>query len=155
MRVPRMTTRPWMIAVTLVAITLGILFRWNACWRRAGQYESQRSLLISLAQTLRGDGISSDITLASGQLAVRKGWAARRGVVVTNAAELEAMALGFDQAARERDTMRRQCFRAIYRIWEPVPPPPPPFARDGKTATTPTEFSDAFSSHSEGQARSD
>ena len=117
-----------MIAVALVAVTLGGLFRWNACWMCAGKYESQRWLTMSLAQTIRGNGVSSDMSLTSGELAVRKGWAIRRGVVITSADELEAMALAFDQASRERDKMRHQCLRAIYRFWEPVPPPPPPFA---------------------------
>jgi hypothetical protein len=128
MRVPRMTTRRWMLAVALVALTLGGLFRWNAGWRCAGKYESQQWLYMSIAQTIRGDGVSSAMSLSSGELAVRKGWAMRRGVVITNASELEAMAVGFDQASRERDKMRHQCLRAIYRLWEPVPPPPPPFA---------------------------
>jgi hypothetical protein len=123
-----MTTRRWMLGVALVALTLGGLLRWYACWRCAGQYESDGWLHMSLAQTIRGDGISSDISLSSGKLAVRKGWANRRGVVITNASELEAMAVKFDQAARERDKMRHQCLQAIYRLWEPVPPPPPPFA---------------------------
>jgi hypothetical protein len=123
-----MTTRQWMLAVALVALALGGLFRWNACWKRAGQYESQRWLYMSLAQTLRGNGISSAMSLSSGELAVRKGWAIRRGVVVTNPSELAAMAVGFDQAAQERDMIRHQCLRAIYRLWEPVPPPPLPFA---------------------------
>jgi hypothetical protein len=60
MRTPRMTTRQWMIAVALVAITLGGLFRWNACWTCAGKYESQRWLYMALAQTIRGNGISSE-----------------------------------------------------------------------------------------------
>jgi hypothetical protein len=117
-----------MLAVALVALTLAGLFRLDACWRCAGRCESQLWLYMSLAQTIRGDGVSSAMSLSSGELAVRKGWAMRRGVVVTNASELDAMAEAFDQAAREQDKMRRQCLRAIYRVWEPVPPPPPPFA---------------------------
>ena len=68
------------------------------------------------------------MSLFSGELSVRKGWALRRGVVMTNASDLEAMAEKFDEAARERDKMRQQCLRAVYRLWEPVPPPPPSFA---------------------------
>jgi hypothetical protein len=128
MRLPRMTTRRWMLAVALVAVTLAGLFRGNACWRCAGKHESQRWLYMSLAQTIRGDGVSSSIGLSSGELAVRKGWAMRRGVVVTNPDELEAMAVAYDEASRERDKLRLQCLRAIYRFWEPVPPPPPSIA---------------------------
>jgi hypothetical protein len=128
MRLPRMTTRRWMLAAALVAVTLAGLFRWNACWRCARKYESQRWLYRSLAQTIRGEGVSSAMSLSSGELAVRKGWAIRRGVVVTNPSELEAMAVGYDQAARDRDTMRLRCLQAIYRLWEPVPPDPPSVA---------------------------
>jgi hypothetical protein len=128
MRMPQIKIRCWMLAVALVAFTLGGLFRWNACWRCAGRYESQRWLYMSLAQTIRGGGVSSAMSLFSDELSVRKGWAMRRGVVITNASELEAMAVGFDQAAEERDKMRHQCLRAIYRLWEPVPPSPPLFA---------------------------
>jgi hypothetical protein len=117
-----------MIAVALVALTLGAVFRWNACWTSAGMYESERWLYMSLAHTIRGDGVSSAMSLTSGELAVRKGWAIRRGVVVTNANELEAIAVEFDRASRERHKMPHQCLRAIYRFWEPVPPPPPSVA---------------------------
>jgi hypothetical protein len=127
MRMRRMTTRRWMLAVALVALTLGGLLRWNACWRCARKYESQQWLYMSLAETIRGDGVSSSMSLSSGELAVRKGWALRRGLVVTNPSELEALAVGFEQASRERDKMRHRCLRAIYRLWEPVPAPPPSF----------------------------
>jgi len=124
-----MTTRRWMIAVALVALTLGGLLRWNACWTCAGEYESQRLLYMSLAQTIRDDWMAPDVLISfSPGLEVGNRYAIRRGVYVTNASELEAMAVGFDQAARERDKMQQQCLRAIYRLWEPVPPPPPPFA---------------------------
>ncbi len=127
MRMPHMTTRRWMAVVAVVAVVLGGVNRWFACVNQARLYESQRWLYRSLAQTIRGDGISSDMHLNWG-LTVGKGWAIQRGVTITDPSQLENLAAGFDRLAREREQMRRRCLRAIYCVWDPLPPPPPQFA---------------------------
>jgi hypothetical protein len=115
-----------MVVVGLVAVAFGGMFRGVACRERAGQYERQGWNLRALAETIRGQGPIADLHLSSG-MAVGPGWAVVRGVRITSARELEAMATGFDQAARERDRMRRRCVRAFFCLWESVPPAPPPF----------------------------
>jgi hypothetical protein len=125
MRLTRMTTRRWMLAVAVVALALAAVTRWSICWDRAQRYAGQKSIYAILAGTLRGTGNSITMSVNPLDLSVGRGFASRGGAVITDASRLESMAAELEQKAQLSDRMRNRSLRAMYRVWEPIPPAPP------------------------------
>jgi hypothetical protein len=116
-----------MVAVALFALGLGGVLRFSAGVGRARRYENQRRLYRLLAETIRGARVLAKWSLASGEFGVGQSLFTHGGVRISDPRKLEAMAVGFDHTAAEREEMRRRCLRAAYCVWETLPPPPPPF----------------------------
>ncbi len=60
MRVPRMTTRRWMVAVAILAALMGTVLspRWRLCFDEAGYYAAEERSLLQAATSLEHQATS-------------------------------------------------------------------------------------------------